>query len=313
MHQSVMLEETVDLLSVRADGVYVDGTLGSGGHAEAILERLGPGGMLYGVDRDREALERSGKRLARFGRRFRALHGNYAALDQLLAGVGVDAVDGVLMDFGVSSDQLDTAARGFSFMQDGPLDMRMDQSRGMTAAEVVNTFAEAELSTLIWRLGEERDARLIARRLVERRAQSPLTTTGELAALIEAAKGGRRGRRQHPATKTFQALRMVVNGELEGIERGLQAGLQLLKAGGRMAVISFHSLEDRAVKQFFRNHEGCWEAQAAGGECWVGEEPAMRRVTRKAAKPSPAECETNPRARSARLRVAARLAGPERL
>jgi len=313
MHQSVMLEETVDLLSVRADGVYVDGTLGSGGHAEAILERLGPGGMLYGVDRDREALERSGKRLARFGRRFRALHGNYAALDQLLAGVGVDAVDGVLMDFGVSSDQLDTAARGFSFMQDGPLDMRMDQSRGMTAAEVVNTFAEAELSTLIWRLGEERDARLIARRLVERRAQSPLTTTGELAALIEAAKGGRRGRRQHPATKTFQALRMVVNGELEGIERGLQAGLQLRKAGGRMAVISFHSLEDRAVKQFFRNHEGCWEAQAAGGECWVGEEPAMRRVTRKAAKPSPAECETNPRARSARLRVAARLAGPERL
>ncbi len=312
MHQSVLLEEAVELLGVREDGVYVDGTLGSGGHAEAVLERLGPDGVLYGIDRDADALVRSGQRLVRFGNRFRPLHGNYADMARLLGEAGVEAVDGVVMDFGVSSEQLDTAARGFSFMQDGPLDMRMDQGQALTAAVVVNTYPEDALRELLWRLGEEREARRIARWIVERREQEPLTTTGELAALIEEAKGGRRGRRQHPATKSFQALRMAVNGELEGIERGLQEGLQLLRTGGRMAVISFHSLEDRAVKQFFREHEGCWEAQAAGGERWVGELPAVRRITRKAVQPTADECAANPRARSSKLRVAERLAGFEK-
>jgi 16S rRNA (cytosine1402-N4)-methyltransferase len=309
MHQSVLLKETVDLLGVREGGVYVDGTLGSGGHAEAVLERLGPGGVLYGIDRDADALTRSARRLARFGARFRPLRGNYADMARLLGEAGVETVDGVVMDFGVSSEQLDTAARGFSFMQDGPLDMRMDQGQVLTAAVVVNTYPEAALRELLWRLGEEREARRIARRIVERREQGDLTTTGVLAALIEEAKGGRRGRRQHPATKSFQALRMEVNGELDGIEQGLQAGLRLLKTGGRMAVISFHSLEDRAVKQFFREHEGRWEAQAAGGERWVGELPAVRRITRKAVQPSAAECAANPRARSSILRVAERVAG----
>ena len=307
MHQSVLLKETVELLGVREDGVYVDGTLGSGGHAEAVLERLGSGGVLYGIDRDADALARSGQRLARFGKRFRALHGNYADMEWLLGEAGVEAVDGVVMDFGVSSEQLDTAARGFSFMQDGPLDMRMDQGQALTAAVVVNTYPEEALRELLWRLGEEREARRIVRRIVARREQEPLATTGALAALIEEAKGGRRGRRQHPATQSFQALRMEVNGELDGIERGLQGGLRLLKAGGRMAVISFHSLEDRCVKQFFREHEGRREAQAAGGERWVGELPAMRRITRKAVQPSPDECAANPRSRSSRLRVAERL------
>jgi len=310
MHQSVLLEEAVELLGVREDGVYVDGTLGSGGHAEAILERLGPGGMLYGIDRDAEALERSGRRLARFGARFRALHGNYAEMERLLGAAGVDAVDGVVMDFGVSSEQLDTAARGFSFMHDGPLDMRMDQGQALTAAMVVNTYPEEALRELLWRLGEEREARRIARRIVEQREQHALLTTGVLAALIEEAKGGRRGRRQHPATKSFQALRMEVNGELEGVERGLQGGLRLLKERGRMAVISFHSLEDRCVKQFFKEHEGRWVSQAAGGECWDGTLPPVRRITRKAVQPSVAECAGNPRARSSRLRVAERLASP---
>jgi len=312
MHQAVLLKETVDLLGIREDGVYVDGTLGSGGHAEAVLEQLGPTGMLYGIDRDREALSRSGQRLSRFGNRFCGVHGNYADMKELLGEIGVATIDGLILDFGVSSEQLDTADRGFSFMQDGPLDMRMDQRQALTAAVVVNTYSEADLAAIFWCLGEERDSRRIAKRIVEQRELEPFATTGALAALISAAKGGRRGRRQHPATKAFQALRMTVNHELESIEKGLSDGLQLLKPGGRMAVISFHSLEDRCVKHFFREHEGRWESLAAGGERWNGALPAVRRITRKAQKPSAAECRENPRARSAILRVSERLEGPDK-
>jgi 16S rRNA (cytosine1402-N4)-methyltransferase len=311
MHQSVLLEETVDLLNVVKDGVYVDGTLGSGGHAEAVLDRLGPQGKLYGIDRDRDALDRSSRRLARFGSRFEALHGNYAEMQSLLKAFGVNEVDGVVLDFGVSSEQLDTAKRGFSFMQDGPLDMRMDQGQPLSAAEVVNTYTETELAEIFWRLGEERDARRIAKRIVAQREREPFAGTLQLADVVSVAKGGRRGRRQHPATKVFQALRMTVNRELEGIDAGLSGGLGLLKPGGRMAVISFHSLEDRCVKHFFRAHEGQWRALAQGGERWEGEQPPVRRVIRKALKPSDAECGENPRARSATLRVAERLTDPE--
>lgn len=309
MHQPVLLQETVELLGVRPGGIYVDGTLGSGGHSEAILERLGESGRLYGIDRDAEALERSSRRLARFGARFKALHGNYAQMQGLLAVAGVEAVDGVVLDFGVSSDQLDTPQRGFSFMHDGPLDMRMDQSQLLTAAEVVNTYAEHVLCDLIRRFGEEPTARRIARQIVERRETEPFTGTGDLAALIWEVKGGRRGR-QHPATKSFQALRMEVNRELEGVEQGLHAGLALLKQGGRMAVISFHSLEDRCVKQFFGEHEGRWVSQAAGGEHWEGALPPVLRITRKPVQPADAECAENSRARSSKLRVAERVAAP---
>ncbi len=309
MHQPVLLEEVIRLLAVRDGGVYVDGTLGSGGHAEAILERIGVNGVLFGIDRDGEALARSGHRLARFGARFRPLRGNIAEMGSLVRGTGVERVDGVLMDLGVSSEQLDTPVRGFSFMHDGPLDMRMDTRQALTAAEVVNTWPEREMSRIFYKLGEERQARRIARVIALRRDEHPFTTTSDLAGVIAAATGGRRGR-LHPATRAFQALRMTVNGELEGIIGGLNAGLALLKDNGRMAVISFHSLEDRCVKHFFTEHEGRWLSQAAGGEVWEGQQPPLRRVTRKPVCPTQAECECNARARSSKLRVVERTAVP---
>lgn len=309
MHQPVLLQETIDLLEIRADGVYVDGTLGSGGHAEAVLEQLGADGVLYGVDRDGDALERCARRLNRFGERFRPLHGNYAEMGQLLAAVGVEAVDGVLMDLGVSSEQLDTPERGFSFQHEGPLDMRMDQRQELTAAVVVNRYPEAELSALLRTFGEEHSARRIAQAVVARREERAFADTEDLAELIWLVKGGRRGR-QHPATKSFQALRMEVNGELGGIEQGLQEALRILKNGGRMAVISFHSLEDRLVKHFFAEHEGRWVSLVAGGERWEGTLPTVRRITRKPVLPTETECADNPRARSSKLRVAERVSAP---
>ncbi len=307
MHRPVLLAETVEGLGVRPDGVYVDGTLGGGGHAEAVLTQLGEGGMLFGIDRDIEALGRCRERLARFGGRFKALHGNYAQMDALLAAEGVGAVDGVVLDLGVSSFQLDTPERGFSFMADGPLDMRMDQGQALTAAGVVNTYAEQPLCDLFRTYGEEPSAWRIAQRVVARRMERPFARTAELAALIWEVKGGRRGR-LHPATQCFQALRMEVNRELDGIEQGLQAGLRLLRDGGRLAVISFHSLEDRCVKRFFSAHEGRWISLEAGGARWEGARPAVRRITRKAVQPGAAECVENPRARSSRLRVVERMA-----
>ena len=311
MHQSVLLEEVLSLINVREGGVYVDGTAGSGGHAEAILERIGERGMLLAIDRDREALERTGQRLSRFGSRCRCIHGNYADIATLCEQAGVREVDGILLDLGVSSEQIDTAERGFSFMHEGPLDMRMDQGVSRTAADVVNTATEQELTTILREYGEERSARRVAAAIVRRRAAKPFETTADLAEIIAEAKGGRRGR-IHPATQAFQAIRMEVNSELEGVNAGLAGGVGLLREGGRMAVITFHSLEDRIVKRFFASHEGRWESLAAGGERWEGELPPMRRVTRKPAQPSEAECRTNPRARSAKLRVAERRGEPFR-
>ena len=309
MHQSVLLEEVLSLLDVREGGVYVDGTAGSGGHAEAILERIGENGMLLAIDRDQEALERTGRRLSRFGSRCRRIHGNYADIVTHCEKAGVQEVDGVLLDLGVSSDQLDTAERGFSFMQDGPLDMRMDQSASRTAADVVNGATEQELVTILRDYGEERSARRVAAVIMSRRAEKPFETTADLAETISEAKGGRRGR-THPATQAFQAIRMEVNGELDGVNAGLRGGLELLRDGGRMAVITFHSLEDRIVKRFFATHEGRWESLAAGGERWEGELPPMKRITRKPVQPSDAECRANPRARSSKLRVAERVGEP---
>ncbi len=309
MHQSVLLEESVSLLNIREGGIYIDGTAGSGGHDEAVLERIGESGVLLAIDRDREALERTGRRLSRFGDRVRLMQGNYAEMATLARLAGIGSADGILLDLGVSSDQLDTARRGFSFMHDGPLDMRMDQGAALNAADVVNSFSERELAQAFREFGEERAARKVASAIVARRKERPFETTADLAEFISDVKGGRRGR-IHPATQAFQAIRMVVNGELDGVERGLLEGAGLLNDGGRLAVISFHSLEDRIVKRFFTAHEGRWESLAAGGERWEGELPAMKRITRKPVQPGEEECDTNPRARSAKLRVAERVAAP---
>lgn len=309
MHQSVLKEDVLRLLDVREGGTYIDGTMGAGGHAEAILECIGGNGMLLAIDRDREALERAGRRVEQFGSRCRMVHGNFADMAALAANAGIRAVDGILLDLGVSSEQLDTGRRGFSFRHDGPLDMRMDVSGSRSAADVVNDATEAELVTLFRTLGEERQARRVAAAIVARRRRRAFVTTMDLADVVAAAKGGRRGR-IHPATQVFQAIRMEVNGELDGIAEGLDAGLGVLREGGRMAVISFHSLEDRIVKRFFRAHAGRWEALAAGGERWDGTLPPMRRITRKPVRAAEAECGDNPRARSAKLRVAERVAEP---
>jgi 16S rRNA (cytosine1402-N4)-methyltransferase len=309
MHQPVLLDEVLELLNLREGGIYIDGTLGSGGHTEAILERIGESGMVLAIDRDRDALERSGKRLERFGSRCRYAHGNYADIARIAANEGISAVDGILMDLGVSSEQIDTAERGFSFMHAGPLDMRMNQGDSRTAADVVNRESENDLVRILRIYGEERSARRVASVIVQRRSERLFETTDDLAEVISVAKGGRRGR-THPATQSFQAIRMVVNGELEGVEDGLRDGTELLKDGGRMAVITFHSLEDRIVKRFFADHEGRWESLAAGGEQWAGKLPTMKRITRKPVQPSEAECRSNPRARSSKLRVAERIGAP---
>ncbi len=316
MHQPIMTEQVVAGLAIRPNGRYVDGTLGSGGHAAAILARLGPEGRLWGIDRDGAALERSNKRLAVFGRRFRAIRGDYRNMKHLLTQQGIEAVDGVLLDLGISSEQVDEADRGFSFRQDGPLDMRMDQRQSLTAVDIVNGWPEADLVDLLRRWGEEPAARRVARAIVTHRAERPFRTTGDLSQLLETVlvrKHGSAAGRRHPATRCFQALRMAVNDELAGLEMGLQAALAMLPIGGRMAVISFHSLEDRMVKQFFRGHEGRAFALAGGGSVWEGDLPAMKRVNRKACKPTEAECRDNPRSRSARLRVAERVEDPVRI
>jgi 16S rRNA (cytosine1402-N4)-methyltransferase len=311
MHQPVMLEAVVELLQVQGKGCYVDGTLGSGGHAEAVLSRLGEEGRLLGIDRDADALQRCHERLAVFGARFVPIRGNYRDMGSLVRQAGFEDVDGVLMDFGVSSEQLDTAERGFSFRASGPLDMRMDQREALTAAEIVNTWPESSLADIFFRLGEESGARRAAHAIVVRRDERAFEDTLDLAGVLEKAVGRRHGTaagRRHPATRCFQALRMVVNDELGGIEDGLNAALGLLRVGGRMAVISFHSLEDRAVKGFFRSHAGREVSLLAGGSRWEGILPKVRIVTRKSIEASAEECRDNPRSRSARLRVAERIA-----
>ncbi|MCC5843463.1 MAG: 16S rRNA (cytosine(1402)-N(4))-methyltransferase RsmH [Verrucomicrobia bacterium] len=303
VHLSVLLPEALEGLRVKAGGVYIDATLGGAGHTRALLEACAPDGRVYGVDRDPAALARAGETLADFGDRFRGLHGNFADVEALARDAGVASVDGVLMDLGVSSDQLDTPERGFSFRFEGPLDMRMDPTRGVSAAEWLAAHTEEEIADTIYQLGEERQSRRIARAVVKAREAGDLNTTSDLAEVVERAVGGRKGARIHPATRTFQALRMAVNEELESIERGVESALRLLKDGGRLAVITFHSLEDRLVKQIFRRHEGREESLYEGGSVWRGEEPRGIRVTRKPVTASEAECAVNSRARSAKLRI----------
>jgi 16S rRNA (cytosine1402-N4)-methyltransferase len=293
----------VEGLAVREGGRYLDGTFGRGGHARAVLSRLGPGGRLLLMDRDPQAIAAAQKEFAA-DPRVSIRHANFSTLgewDETAAGL-----DGVLLDLGVSSPQLDEAARGFSFMADAPLDMRMDTTQGESAADFLAHADEREIADVLWTFGEERFSRKIARAIVEQRAQSPITRTGELAALIERVVG-RREPGKHPATRSFQALRIRVNGELDALQRGLNAALERLNVGGRLSVISFHSLEDRAVKLFIRDHSGRVQGSRRGPP--VAAAPARLAAVGKAQFPSDAEQSANPRARSAVLRVAEKLSG----
>jgi 16S rRNA (cytosine1402-N4)-methyltransferase len=305
MHVPVLLNETLDLLVKNPAGTYIDGTLGRGGHATEILKRLSPEGRLIGLDRDVEAIEQTKEILGRFGERAVRIHGNFADMKELCRSIGVTEVDGVLLDLGVSSPQLNVAERGFSFAKDGPLDMRMDRTKGRSAADLVNEDEEETLANIIFRLGEDRDSRRIARAIVLERQQGRIDRTLKLAEIVEQAKGGRRGA-IHPATQTFQALRMAVNAELESLETGLEAGLSMLREGGRMAVITFHSLEDRMVKDFFKRHMVKRESLQQGGEKLVYDEPAVRLLTKKPLTASKQELTDNPRSRSAKLRAVER-------
>ncbi len=305
MHVPVLLNETLDLLITHPAGTYIDGTLGRGGHAIEILKRLSPDGRLIGLDRDAEAIEQTAETLKEFGDQAQRIHGNFADMKELCKTIGVTEVDGVLLDLGVSSPQLDVAERGFSFGKDGPLDMRMDQTQGRSVADWVNEEDEETLANVIYRLGEERKSRRIARAIVEARKTGRIERTLELAAIVEKAAGGRRGP-THPATQTFQALRMAVNAELESLEAGLEAGLLMLRAGGRMTVITFHSLEDRMVKECFKRHTVKRESLQQGGEKLVVDEPAVKRITGKPVTATKQELVDNPRARSAKLRAVER-------
>lgn len=305
-----MVQAVVETLAVVAGGCYVDGTAGRGGHLAELLERVGPHGRVVGIDQDPEAVARLRTRFADAGRRCTIVHANFADLAAVAAEQGIAAVDGVLLDLGVSSDQLDTPGRGFSFMRDGPLDMRMNTASELTAAEIVNDWSEADLAAVLRAYGEQPRAGHVAREIVRARAAGRIEGTLELAEIIARALGGRRGR-QHPATRAFQGIRLAVNRELERLETGLEAGIGLLKVGGRMAVISFHSLEDRRVKTCFARHVGVWESLPQGGQAWRGTEPVLERVTRKPLVPDAEETARNPRARSAKLRVVARAAAVE--
>ncbi len=311
MHLSVMLQETVESLAVVPGGSYIDGTLGGAGHACEIMRQAGAEGRLLGIDRDVAALERSAARLAGVPGRKTLVHGAHGEIRRLAEENGFAAVDGILLDLGVSSDQLDTPERGFSFRFDGPLDMRMDATRGESAADLLARVDAVSLADVLKRYGEEPQARRVAQAIVRAQEKAPITTTGRLAEVVSQALGGRSGPR-HPATRVFQALRMAVNREMDDLEQALEDGLALLKPGGRMAVITFESLTDRVVKQRFASHAGRWVSLQQGGERWEGELPAVEKVTRRPLEAGPEETEANPRARSAKLRVVQRCEVPVR-
>jgi 16S rRNA (cytosine1402-N4)-methyltransferase len=307
-HRPVLLFEVVNLLAPERGGLFVDATLGLGGHSAAILE-ASPDTRVLGVDRDREALRLASERLAHFGTRFRAVHANFREISRILDEAGESGSAGILADLGVSSLQFDTPERGFSFRHDAPLDMRMDAAGDEeTAAELLERLPEEEIARVIYEYGEERKSRRIARWIVERRERGePLKTTGALAELVARAVGHKRGDRVHPATRTFQALRIAVNGELEGLDEFVETAVDLLQTGGRLAVISFHSLEDRVVKRALRRLSGYCECDRRAPVCTCGARRAVEILTRRPVVPSEREVEENPRARSAKLRACLKL------
>lgn len=306
-HLPVLLEETVDSLDCRPGGIYVDGTLGGGGHAAQILKRIMPEGRLVAIDADSEALKEAGARLEPYRSNVIFYKGNFGEIAAILAALGIERVSGILLDLGVSSHQLETPRRGFSFAHDAPLDMRLDQTGGRTASDLVNSLPEEELERIFREYGEERMPRRIAAAIVRSRKGSPVRTTGELAEIVaRAVPAPARHGRIHPATRVFQALRIAVNDELGNLEKALADGFELLEPGGRFAVISFHSLEDRMVKNYFRSLEKGCTCPPDFPFCTCHKEGRARLITRKAIKPGDAEIDKNPRARSARLRTVMR-------
>jgi 16S rRNA (cytosine1402-N4)-methyltransferase len=301
-HVPVLLEEVLDGLRVRQGGVYLDGTLGAGGHAAGILARC-LSSRVIGLDLDPAALETAAANLAGFGDRVELVHGDFKDLAEILRLTGNAEVDGIVLDLGVSSMQLDMPERGFSFMRDGPLDMRMDPTSGYPASKIVNEWRQKDLARLLARYGEEKRAGSVAAAIVRERAVAPIMTTEQLARIIAAVPGMSRVRNIHPATRTFQALRIEVNGELEALKRVLPDGVAHLAEGGRMAVISFHSLEDRIVKKAFRDLESPCRCPRELHECRCGKMAAGRVINRRPILPSEEERKNNPRSRSAKLRI----------
>ncbi|HVM62150.1 MAG TPA: 16S rRNA (cytosine(1402)-N(4))-methyltransferase RsmH [Verrucomicrobiae bacterium] len=305
-HTPVLLQEVVNQLQPRRGGSYVDCTVGGGGHAREILRACGPEGQLIGLDWDDEAIAASRERLSEFGARVQLVRANYVDLERVLMSLGVTVVDGVLFDLGVSSRQFDEPTRGFSVLRDGPLDMRMSRQLGATARDILRTASLEELARIFYVNGEEKRSRAVARKIVTERETAPLETTAELAQLVERVLGPKRGG-IHPATRVFQALRIAVNNELDNLRQGLEVATRFLGSGARIAVISFHSLEDRIVKQFFvEKSTGCICPPEAP-VCSCGRKPVLRIVTKRPITAGEVEVGNNPRARSAKLRVAEKI------
>ncbi|MBS5619895.1 16S rRNA (cytosine(1402)-N(4))-methyltransferase RsmH [Eubacterium sp.] len=303
-HISVLLDETIDGLDIKPDGIYVDGTLGGGGHSYEILRRLSPKGRLIGIDQDGEALKAAGERLKEFENQITLVRSNYCEIDKVLKELNVEKVDGILLDIGVSSYQLDNLERGFSYKSDAPLDMRMDTRQELTAADVVNTYSENELFKIIKDYGEDKFAKNIAKHIVLARKEKPLETTKELSEVIKRAipmkvqaKGG------HPAKKTFQAIRIEVNQELTVLKESIDKMIDLLKPNGRICIITFHSLEDRIVKTKFRENENPCTCPPNFPVCVCGKKSKGKVITRKPIIPSEDEIEENKRAKSSKLRI----------
>ncbi len=308
LHLPVMLDESLEALNVTAGGLFIDATFGLGGHSEGILEAA-PQNRVIGFDRDAEAIALAHQRLNRFGERFEAIHTDYRQIKKVLLEKGIGAVQGIIADLGVSSYQFDTPERGFSFRftEDSPLDMRMDRTEPDTAADFVNSLSEAELADLIFAYGEERAARRIAHRIVQARAKAPLTTTKQLADVVVAAIHQKGHWKIHPATKTFQALRIAVNHELEELPQFVADAIDLLEVGGRLVVITFHSLEDRLIKQALKFQSGHCVCPPQLPDCRCGTARRVELLTSKPAQPRESELLANPRARSAKLRVCQKL------
>ena len=304
-HKSVLLEETVDSLNIKPDGIYVDGTLGGGGHAFEVCSRLGEKGRLIGIDQDADAIRAASERLSVFGDRVTVVRNNYVNIAEVLASLGIETVDGIYLDLGVSSYQLDTAERGFTYREeDAPLDMRMDQRGSETAADIVNTYSESELYRIIRDYGEDRFAKNIAKHIVKRRQEKLFETAGELAETIRAAIPARvRATGGHPAKRTFQAIRIELNHELDVLENSIDRMIDFLNPGGRLSIITFHSLEDRIVKNIFRKNENPCTCPKEFPVCVCGKKPKGKVITRKPILPTKSEMEENPRAKSAKLRV----------
>ena len=301
-HKSVLLYETVDSLNIKPDGIYVDGTLGGGGHAYEVLKRLGPKGRLIGIDQDADAIQAASGRLKEYGEKVTIVRSNYRNIKEVLSSLGIEKVDGIYLDLGVSSYQLDTAERGFTYRENAPLDMRMSKT-GTSAQDLVNTYSTEDLSRIIREFGEEKYAWSIAKNIEKARAKAPITTTGQLAEIIRESMPYSARREKNPAKKTFQAIRIAVNGELDALSQVLDQAFDFLNPGGRFAIITFHSLEDRMVKQKFADFaKGC-TCPPDFPVCICGKKPRGTLVSRKPITPTEKELAENRRSRSAKLRI----------